>query len=48
MSNAIIQISLLQVELSMHHSSLDGCMSSVITRLASVGVSQVCSPYSVH
>jgi len=43
MSDVNTQISLLQEELSMHYSSLIGCMSSVKTRLASVGVSQVCS-----
>jgi len=48
MSEVNTQISLLQVELSMHYSSLIGCMSRIKTRLASVGVSQVCSPCSVQ
>jgi hypothetical protein len=46
MSDVNTQISLLQVEFSMHSSSLIGCMSCVKTRLASFGVGQVCSPYS--
>jgi len=41
-------ISVLQVEFFRQYSSLIGCMSSVKTRLDSVGVSQVCSPYSTH
>ena len=48
MSEVNTQISLLQVELSMHYSSLIGCMSRIKTRLASVGVSQFCSPCSVQ
>jgi len=48
MSEVNTQISLLQVELSMHYSSLIGCMSRIKTRLASVGVSEVCSPCSVQ
>jgi len=47
MSDVNTQISLLQVELSMHYSSLVGCMSRIKTRLASVWGSQVCIPYSV-
>jgi len=30
----------------MHYSSVIGCMTRVETLLASVGVSQICSPYS--
>ena len=48
MSHVNTQISLLQVELSMHYSSLIGCMSRIKTHLASFGVRQVCSPYSVQ
>jgi len=48
MSEVNTQISLLQVELSMHYSSLIGCMSRIKTRLASVGVIQFCSPCSVQ
>ena len=48
MSDVNTQISLLQVEFSMHYSSVIGCMSRIKTRLASVGVSQVCSPYSIQ
>jgi len=48
MSEVNTQISLLQVELSMHYSSLIGCMSRIKTRLASVGVSEVCCPCSVE
>jgi len=46
MSYVNTQISLFQVKFSRHFSSLIGCMSSVKTRLALVGVSQICSPYS--
>jgi len=46
MSDVNTQITLLQVECSSHYFFLIGCMSSVKTLLASVGVSQVCSPYS--
>jgi len=42
------QISLLQVKFSRHYSSLIGCVSRVKTRLASVGVVQICSPYSAQ
>jgi len=48
MSFVNTQISLLQVKFSRHYSSLIGCGSSVKKRLASVGVSQVCSPYSAQ
>jgi len=48
MSDANTQISLLHVEFSRHFSYQIGCMSSVTTLLASVVVSQVCSPYSAH
>jgi len=42
------QILFLQVEYSRHYLFLIGCMSSVKTLLASVGVSQVCSSYSAQ
>jgi len=48
MSHANTQISLLQVEFFRHYLSLFGCMSSVKTLLASVGVCQVYSPYSAQ
>ena len=41
-------ISLLQVKFSRHYSSQIGCMSSLKTRLALVGVSQFSSPYSAQ
>jgi len=51
MSNVNTQNSLLQMrQFSRHYSSQIGCMSSVKKRVASVGVSHVCSllvPYSV-
>jgi len=40
------QILLLQVKFSRYYSSRIGCMSSVKTRLAFVGVNQIYSPYS--
>jgi len=46
MSGVNTQISLLHVDFSRHYLSLIGCMWSVKTLLFSVGVSQVCSPYS--
>jgi len=48
MSYVNTQISLLQLKFSRYYSYLIGCISSVKTRLASVGVSQVYSPYSAH
>jgi len=48
MSHVNTQISLHQVEFSRHFSYQIGCMSSVKTLLVSVGVSQVCSPYSAQ
>jgi len=48
MSYVNTQISLLEVKFSRIYSSLIGCMSSVKTRLALVGVSQICSPYSAQ
>jgi len=48
MSYVKTQISLLQVEFSRHYSSLIGCMSFVKTLVASVEVTQVCSPYSAQ
>jgi len=48
MSDINTQISLLQVEFTWHYLSLIGCMLSVRTILVSVGVSQVCSPYSAQ
>jgi len=48
MSYENTQISLHQVEFSRQYMSLIGCMSSVKTRLASVGLSHVCSPYSAQ
>jgi len=48
MSDVNTQISLLQVEFSMHYSFLIGCISSVKKRLAAVGVRQVCGSYSAQ
>jgi len=48
MSDVNTQISLLQVEFTRHYLSLIGCMLSVKKILVSVGVSQVCSPYSAQ
>ena len=48
MSYVNTQISLLEVKFSRIYSSLIGCMSSVKTRLALVGVSQICSPQSAQ
>jgi len=49
MSNVNKQKSLLQVrKFSRHYSPQNGCMSIVKKRVASVGVSQVCSPFTAH
>jgi len=49
MSNVNTQNSLLQVrQFSRQYSSQIGCMSSVKKRVASVGVSHVCRPFTVH
>jgi len=48
MSDVNKHISLFEVQFSRHLSSLIGCMSSVKTRLSSVRLSQVCSPYSAQ
>jgi len=48
MSYENTQISLHEVKFSRQYSSLIGCMSSVKSRLASLGLSQTCSPYSAH
>jgi len=48
MSDVNTQLSFLEVEFSRHYLSLIGCMSSVKTLLASVGVRQVWSPYSAQ
>jgi len=48
MSDVNTQISLLHVEFSRHYLSLIGCISNFKTLLASVGVSQVCSPNSAQ
>jgi len=48
MSGVNTQISLLQVEFSRHYLSLIGSILKVKTLLASVGLSQVCSPYSAQ
>jgi len=48
LSDVNTQISLLQVQFSSHYLSPIGCMSSFKTLLASVGVSQVRSPYSAQ
>jgi len=49
MSKVNTQISLLQERhVSSHYSSQIGCVSSVKTLVASVGVTRVCSPYSAQ
>jgi len=48
MSYVNTQISLHEVKFSRHYSSLIGCISGVKTRLALVGVSQICSPQSAQ
>jgi len=48
MSYVNTHTSLFQVQFSRHYSSLIGCMSSVKTRLALVGISQICSPHSAQ
>jgi len=48
MSGVNTHISLIQVYFSRHYLFLIGCMSRVKTLLASVGLGQVCSPYSAQ